>query len=61
MRRVGFPIESEAAMIRQLDEAADRAHSGSAQVKKFASILYPQGLAPVEFVDYDQVTSNRSL
>jgi len=38
---------------------ADRIHSESAQVKKFASILYPQCLEPVKFVDYDQVTSNR--
>ena len=42
------------------DEQADRIHSGSAQVKKFASILYPECLKPVEFVDYHQVTSNRS-
>ena len=41
------------------DEDADRLHSESAQVKKFADILYPQCLAPVEFIDYQQVTSNR--
>lgn len=41
------------------DEAADRAHSESSEVKKFASILYPECLAPVEFVDYDFVASNR--
>ena len=41
------------------DADADRIHSESAQVKKFASILYPQCLEPVKFVDYDQVTSNR--
>ena len=41
------------------DAEADRIHSESAQVKKFASILYPECLAPVEFIDYDLVTSNQ--
>ncbi len=40
------------------DAAADRAHSESAAVKKFASILYPECLKPVEFVDYRQVAAN---
>jgi quinol monooxygenase YgiN len=40
------------------DAAADRAHSESAEVKKFASILYPECLAPVEFIDYTQVGAN---
>jgi quinol monooxygenase YgiN len=40
------------------DAAADRAHSESAAVKKFASILYPECLAPVEFIDYTQVAAN---
>jgi quinol monooxygenase YgiN len=40
------------------DAGADRAHSESAEVKKFASVLYPECLAPVEFVDYEQVVSN---
>lgn len=40
------------------DAEADRIHSESTQVKKFASILYPECLAPVEFVDYDQFVSN---
>lgn len=40
------------------DAAADRAHSESAEVKKFASILYPECLAPVEFIDYTQVEAN---
>jgi hypothetical protein len=31
----------------------------SAEVKKFASVLYPQCLGPVEFVDYTLVASNR--
>jgi len=35
------------------DENAVRIHSQSAEVKKFASILYPECLAPVEFIDYD--------
>jgi quinol monooxygenase YgiN len=34
------------------DAEADRAHSASAEVKKFAAVLYPECLAPVEFVDY---------
>jgi quinol monooxygenase YgiN len=40
------------------DAEADRVHSQSAEVKKFAGILYPQCLAPVQFVDYDLVASN---
>jgi quinol monooxygenase YgiN len=41
------------------DLEADRIHSESAEVKKFASILYPECLAPVQFVDYRQITSNK--
>jgi quinol monooxygenase YgiN len=40
------------------DAEADRTHSESAAVKKFASILYPECLAPVEFIDYNYVVSN---
>jgi quinol monooxygenase YgiN len=40
------------------DAEADRIHSESAEVKQFASILYPACLAPVEFVDYRHVVSN---
>src|SRR5258708_26946263 len=40
------------------DAEADRIHSESAEVKKFASVLYPQCLAPVEFIDYRQGGSN---
>jgi quinol monooxygenase YgiN len=40
------------------DLAADQAHSESAAVKRFASILYPECLAPVEFIDYTQVAAN---
>jgi quinol monooxygenase YgiN len=40
------------------DAEADRIHSESAAVKKFAGVLYPRCLAPVEFIDYRQVVSN---
>ena len=40
------------------DAEADRIHSESAEVKKFAGILYPECLAPVEFTDYSYVVSN---
>lgn len=40
------------------DAEADQMHSESAEVKKFAGILYPNCLAPVEFTDYRQVASN---
>jgi quinol monooxygenase YgiN len=39
------------------DAGAHRAHSASAEVKQFASILYPSCLAPVEFIDFQQVDS----
>ena len=40
------------------DAEADRLHSESAAVKKFSGILYPECLAPVEFIDYQYVVSN---
>ena len=40
------------------DADADRAHSQSREVKEFAGVLYPQCLAPVEFIDYELVASN---
>ena len=40
------------------DAEADRIHSESPEVKQFASVLYPECLAPVEFIDYQQVISN---
>ena len=40
------------------DADADRIHSESAEVKKFAGILYPNCLAPVEFIDYQLIASN---
>lgn len=41
------------------DEAANKIHGESAAVKKFAGILYPNCLAPVEFIEYNQVDANR--
>jgi quinol monooxygenase YgiN len=41
------------------DEEANRLHGESAAVKKFAGILYPNCLAPVEFTVYKQVDANR--
>ena len=43
------------------DEAARRIHGESAAVKKFAGILYPQCIAPVEFIPYQQVDANASF
>jgi quinol monooxygenase YgiN len=40
------------------DDAAQRRHSESAEVKRFASVLYPECIAPVEFVGYREVASN---
>jgi len=40
------------------DEEANRIHGQSDAVKKFAGILYPQCLAPVEFTEYRQVDAN---
>jgi quinol monooxygenase YgiN len=37
---------------------ADRIHSESSGVKKFAAVLYPECLAPVKFIDYVQFISN---
>jgi quinol monooxygenase YgiN len=41
------------------DAEANRVHGESAAVKKFAGILYPNCLTPVEFVEYNQVDANR--
>ena len=43
------------------DEAANRIHGESAAVKKFAGILYPKCLAPVEFIEYKQVDANAAF
>jgi len=40
------------------DEAAQRRHSESADVKRFAAVLYPECIAPVEFVGYREIASN---
>ena len=40
------------------DAEANRIHGESAAVKRFASILYPNCLVPVEFVEYKQVDAN---
>jgi quinol monooxygenase YgiN len=43
------------------DAEANRVHGESAAVKKFASILYPNCLAPVEFIKYKQVDANAAF
>jgi quinol monooxygenase YgiN len=43
------------------NEEANRIHGESAAVKKFAGILYPHCLAPVEFVEYKQVDANAAF
>jgi len=43
------------------DEAANRIHGESAAVKKFAGILYPKCVAPVEFIKYRQVDANAAF
>ena len=43
------------------DEEANRLHGESAAVKKFAGILYPNCLAPVEFIEYKQVDANAAF
>jgi len=43
------------------NEEANRLHGESAAVKKFAGILYPKCLAPVEFITYKQIDANASF
>jgi quinol monooxygenase YgiN len=43
------------------DEEANRIHGESAAVKKFAATLYPNCLAPVEFIEYRQVDANAAF
>ena len=43
------------------DAAAHTIHGESAAVKRFAGILYPKCVAPVEFVTYTQVDANASF
>ena len=40
------------------DQEANRIHGESAAVKKFASILYPNCLAPVKFTEFKQIDTN---
>lgn len=43
------------------DEEANRLHGESLAVKKFAGILYPKCLAPVEFTEYRQLDANAAF
>lgn len=43
------------------DAEANRIHGESAAVKKFSGILYPNCLAPVEFIEYQQVDANAAF
>lgn len=43
------------------DEAANQIHGQSDAVKRFAGILYPNCLAPVEFIEYRQIDANASF
>lgn len=43
------------------DAEANRIHGESAAVKKFAGILYPNCVAPVEFIEYKQVDANAAF
>ena len=43
------------------DAEANRIHGESDAVKKFAATLYPNCLAPVEFVEYRQVDANAAF
>lgn len=43
------------------DAEANRVHGESAAVKKFAATLYPNCLAPVEFVRYRQIDANAAF
>ena len=43
------------------DEEANRLHGESAAVKRFAGILYPRCLAPVEFIEYRQLDANAAF
>ena len=43
------------------DPEANRIHGESAAVKKFAETLYPLCIAPVEFVEYNQIDANAAF
>jgi len=43
------------------DAEANRLHGESAAVKKFAGVLYPNCVEPVEFVEYTQTDANAAF
>lgn len=43
------------------DAEANRIHGASVAVKKFAGILYPNCVAPVEFIKYRQVDASSAF
>jgi quinol monooxygenase YgiN len=43
------------------DAEANRIHGESDAVKKFAGILYPNCIAPVQFIEYKQIDANAAL
>ncbi len=43
------------------DQDAHNQHSASAEVKKFADVLYPECLSPVEFIDYYKIASKSTF
>ena len=43
------------------DAEANRVHGESLAVKRFAGILYPHCVAPVEFIEYQQVDANAAF
>jgi quinol monooxygenase YgiN len=43
------------------DAEANRIHGESDAVKKFSGILYPNCLAPVQFVEYEQIDANAAF
>jgi hypothetical protein len=47
--------------VKDLDTSTNRIHRESAAVKKFAGILYPNCLAPVEFIEYKQIDANATF
>ena len=43
------------------DAQANKTHGESAAVKRFAGVLYPNCLAPVEFIEFKQVDANAAF
>ena len=54
-------IHEFVAYVRSNEPGALRIHGESAAVKKFAGILYPNCLAPVEFIEYKQIDANATF